>query len=249
MVLMGFSRIIRQSKAAAWVVTGTVGRQTRPGAKARQDHPTGDHRIGVDVRARPDPGPMAGAFGRPEPDILGDGYQALTIELPDDAEGAVVATLVMFARRGCPRRRHRRTRAVLYLHGLVRLLPPDRIGRVLRRPRRALLRAGPAQVRPFAAPPSDPVPDGRRRGLLPGTGLRRSEFIIGRGARSAGDQRSLHRWADRPALAARPAHPHRRRRARQRGGAEQPVPRRARRPGRCARWRPDRSRCWPGTAR
>lgn len=56
---------------------------------------------------------MAGTFfGEPERDILGAGYEAFTAELPDDAEGPVVATLV----------RHRSsvptTRAVLYLHGL-----------------------------------------------------------------------------------------------------------------------------------
>lgn len=47
-----------------------------------------------------------------QPDILGDDYQAMTIELPDDVEGPVVATLV---RRRAPQPT---TRAVLYLHGL-----------------------------------------------------------------------------------------------------------------------------------
>ena len=51
-------------------------------------------------------------FGEPEPDILGAGYEAFTAELPDDAEGPVVATLVRH-RAGRPSRR-----AVLYLHGL-----------------------------------------------------------------------------------------------------------------------------------
>ncbi|MET0863927.1 MAG: alpha/beta hydrolase [Nakamurella sp.] len=55
---------------------------------------------------------MAGpVFANPRPDILGAGYEAFTAQLPDDAEGPVVATLV----------RHRSVRsssnAVLYLHG------------------------------------------------------------------------------------------------------------------------------------
>jgi alpha-beta hydrolase superfamily lysophospholipase len=51
------------------------------------------------------------SFADPQPDVLGAGYEALTVELPDDAEGAVVATLV--------RRRAAATtnRAVLYIHG------------------------------------------------------------------------------------------------------------------------------------
>jgi len=51
------------------------------------------------------------AFVDPHPDILGAGYEAFTAQLPEDSEGAVVATLV----------RHRSsaasTKAVLYLHG------------------------------------------------------------------------------------------------------------------------------------
>jgi alpha-beta hydrolase superfamily lysophospholipase len=46
------------------------------------------------------------------PDILGEGYEAMTIEMPDDLEGPVVATLV---RRRSPTPT---TRALLYLHGL-----------------------------------------------------------------------------------------------------------------------------------
>jgi alpha-beta hydrolase superfamily lysophospholipase len=53
----------------------------------------------------------APAFADPHPDILGAGYEAFTAQLPEDAEGAVVATLV----------RHRSDtaskKAVLYLHG------------------------------------------------------------------------------------------------------------------------------------
>jgi alpha-beta hydrolase superfamily lysophospholipase len=63
---------------------------------------------------------MAGdTFGRPEPDILGDGYQALTLELPDDVEGAVVATLVRFRPTAppTPTAAGRPGHAVLYLHG------------------------------------------------------------------------------------------------------------------------------------
>ena len=56
---------------------------------------------------------MAGSiFGNPEPDILGRGYEAFTADLPDDAEGPVVATLVRH------RARAPTNRAVLYLHGL-----------------------------------------------------------------------------------------------------------------------------------
>ncbi|MBU4337004.1 MAG: alpha/beta hydrolase [Actinobacteria bacterium] len=50
-----------------------------------------------------------------QPDVLGDGFEALTLPLPDDDEGAVVATLV----RALPRADEpiRPARAVLYLHG------------------------------------------------------------------------------------------------------------------------------------
>lgn len=55
---------------------------------------------------------MAGpVFAGPAPDILGDGYQAFTAELPDDQEGSVVATLVRY------RTDRPTTRAVLYVHG------------------------------------------------------------------------------------------------------------------------------------
>jgi alpha-beta hydrolase superfamily lysophospholipase len=55
---------------------------------------------------------MAGeGFSNPQPDVLGDGYEALTIELPDDLEGPVVATLVHHPATVST------TRAVLYLHG------------------------------------------------------------------------------------------------------------------------------------
>jgi alpha-beta hydrolase superfamily lysophospholipase len=64
---------------------------------------------------------MAGAFGDPEPDILGDGYEALTLDLPDDAEGEVIATLVRYRPTEAPPTpptAPRSTGAVLYLHGL-----------------------------------------------------------------------------------------------------------------------------------
>jgi alpha-beta hydrolase superfamily lysophospholipase len=51
------------------------------------------------------------AFTNPHPDVLGEGYEALTAELPDDAEGELVATLVRY------RTDRPTTRAVLYLHG------------------------------------------------------------------------------------------------------------------------------------
>jgi alpha-beta hydrolase superfamily lysophospholipase len=48
-----------------------------------------------------------------QPDILGAGYQALTLDLPDDDEGPVVATLVRYR----PDPELRPARAILYLHG------------------------------------------------------------------------------------------------------------------------------------
>ncbi len=47
------------------------------------------------------------------PDVLGAGYEALTLPLADDDEGPVVATLVRYR----PDRAARPARAVLYLHG------------------------------------------------------------------------------------------------------------------------------------
>lgn len=52
-------------------------------------------------------------FGDPVPDILGEGYQALTVDLPDDDEGPVQATVV---RHRAPRQT---SRAVLYMHGFA----------------------------------------------------------------------------------------------------------------------------------
>jgi len=52
-----------------------------------------------------------GYFGRVETDVLGAPYEARTIELPDDDEGRVVATLV---RRFAPQPTRR---AILYVHG------------------------------------------------------------------------------------------------------------------------------------
>ncbi len=53
------------------------------------------------------------SFAEPVPDILGAGYESITIGLPDDAEGPSRATLVR--RRADSRTR----RAVLYIHGFV----------------------------------------------------------------------------------------------------------------------------------
>ena len=52
------------------------------------------------------------------PDVLGDGYQQPTIPLgtDPDGEGEVEATLVRYQP---PRRRRRRDRAVLYVHGFT----------------------------------------------------------------------------------------------------------------------------------
>jgi alpha-beta hydrolase superfamily lysophospholipase len=51
------------------------------------------------------------SFSDPQPDVLGEGYEALTATFPDDAEGPVVATLVRHPAA------HITSRAVLYLHG------------------------------------------------------------------------------------------------------------------------------------
>src|SRR5665647_2111091 len=48
-----------------------------------------------------------------QPDVLGPGYEALTLPLDDDDEGHVVATLVRYR----PEPALRPARAVLYLHG------------------------------------------------------------------------------------------------------------------------------------
>ena len=61
------------------------------------------------------PGPTSRStevgFADPQPDVFGERYEALTLQLPDDREGRVVSTLV--------RRRADRptTSAVLYIHG------------------------------------------------------------------------------------------------------------------------------------
>jgi alpha-beta hydrolase superfamily lysophospholipase len=55
---------------------------------------------------------MAGpAFANPQPDILGEGYQAWTAQLEPDSEGPVVATLVTHQSDAAT------SKAVLYLHG------------------------------------------------------------------------------------------------------------------------------------
>ena len=156
----------------------------------------------------------------PQPDILGDGYEALTADLPDDAEGA--GGRHPGPASGSAHHQHQ-GRAVPAR--LFRLLPPDRAGRVPRGPRRGLLRPRPAQVRPFAAAAPDPCPDVRCRRLLPGTG-RGGRVHRRRGTRPPGGQRAFHRRTDRRALAARPADRDRRLGAGPRRGAEQPVPRR-----------------------
>lgn len=50
-----------------------------------------------------------------QPDVLGEGFEALTLALADDDEGEVVATLVRYRPRGSLAARP--ARAVLYLHG------------------------------------------------------------------------------------------------------------------------------------
>ena len=52
-------------------------------------------------------------FGDPTPDILGTGYQAMTLDLPDDDEGVVQSTLVRFRANAAT------SRAVLYVHGFA----------------------------------------------------------------------------------------------------------------------------------
>ncbi len=59
------------------------------------------------------------------PDILGEGYEQLKLNFPDDYEGKVVATLV--------RKKATQTtqKAVLYIHGFIRLFFPNRNGRTI----------------------------------------------------------------------------------------------------------------------
>jgi len=70
------------------------------------------------IRARspaagyPDPMDSPG-FGDPTPDILGPGYEALSLDLPYDDEGAVQSTLVRF------RANTATSRAILYVHGFA----------------------------------------------------------------------------------------------------------------------------------
>jgi len=52
-------------------------------------------------------------FGEPTPDVLGTGYQAMTLDLADDDEGAVQSTLVRFRTNAAT------PRAVLYVHGFA----------------------------------------------------------------------------------------------------------------------------------
>ncbi len=52
-------------------------------------------------------------FGDPSPDILGEGYEAITIDLADDYEGPVQATLVRY------RTDRSSSRGVLYVHGFA----------------------------------------------------------------------------------------------------------------------------------
>jgi alpha-beta hydrolase superfamily lysophospholipase len=52
-------------------------------------------------------------FGDPKPDILGTGYQAMTLDLADDDEGPVQSTLVRFRASAAT------SRAVLYVHGFA----------------------------------------------------------------------------------------------------------------------------------
>lgn len=48
-----------------------------------------------------------------QPDILGDGYEQLTLLFPDDVEGAVTATLIR------KKTLHKSQKAVLYIHGFI----------------------------------------------------------------------------------------------------------------------------------
>ncbi len=52
-------------------------------------------------------------FGDPTPDILGTGYQAMTLDLADDDEGGVQSTLVRFRASAAT------SRAVQYVHGFA----------------------------------------------------------------------------------------------------------------------------------
>lgn len=61
------------------------------------------------------PPPPTGRWGR---DVLGDGFEARTYPQPDDAEGAVVTTLIRYRPGGEPLPRRPRL-AVLYVHGFA----------------------------------------------------------------------------------------------------------------------------------
>jgi len=52
-------------------------------------------------------------FGDPTPDILGPGYEAMTLDLPEDDEGQVQSTLVRFRANAAT------SSAVLYVHGFA----------------------------------------------------------------------------------------------------------------------------------
>jgi alpha-beta hydrolase superfamily lysophospholipase len=60
-------------------------------------------------------------FHDPEPDVLGPGYEAITMDLPGDAEGPVRATLVRYTPPDsvAPRAKGAPLRAVLYVHGFA----------------------------------------------------------------------------------------------------------------------------------
>ncbi len=58
-------------------------------------------------------------FHEPEPDILGPGYESITMDLPDDAEGPVQATLVRYRPPGSDPDGSPAARAVLYVHGFA----------------------------------------------------------------------------------------------------------------------------------
>ena len=142
---------------------------------------------------------MAGSiFGNPEPDILGRGYEAFTADLPDDAEGPVVATLVRH------RARVPTNRAVLYLHGLSDYFHQVELAEFhaargetfyaldLRKNGRSLR---PHQTACRMADVSDYHPE--LDAAL--------EFIRDDGHDHVVTERALHRRADRRAVAARPA--------------------------------------------
>jgi len=100
-LLSGRSR--RRSGRCIGVTAGTVGHGCNPSRR----------RAAIAQPARYPDRVTVPLFGDPVPDILGEGYQALTVDLPEDDEGPVQATVV---RHRAPRPT---SRAVLYMHGFA----------------------------------------------------------------------------------------------------------------------------------